>query len=128
MNAHNLYLTSYFVSDFSSSCSLKSVTYCDSDTSPFSRLSSAEILFNRASSLNQISVSSLFFSTKLNNFSHIVPEKNCSVWSLVQAFFVLLNVIYQVMGNERRLISSGVIYYHLSNPKAQDVFFNWKKC
>ena len=36
--------------------------------------------------------------------------------------FVLLNVIYQVMGNERRLISSGVIYYHLSNPKAQDVF------
>ena len=45
----------------------------------------------------------------------------------MQAFFVLLNVVYQVMGNERILISSGVIYYHLSNPKAQDVFFNWKK-
>ena len=83
---HNLYLTSYFVSDFSSSCSPKSVTYCDSDTSPFSRLSSAEILFKRASSLNQTSVSSLFFSTKLNNFSHIVPEKNCLVWSLCKLF------------------------------------------
>ena len=46
-------------------------------------------LFNKASSLNQISVSSMFFS-KLNHFSYIVPEKNCLVWNLVQGDIVYI--------------------------------------